>query len=165
MNRNYCTWQSWFSSVASSDLENSLKIGNVANLWDEEKLAAFRNALTSQSVLGRNTNSSSDNSTQVLNQSLFIAHHLNCNTFQVDHPLRPGEICMKKVVMVEEIIYDQEVKCEHVSYESCFFTFQSVMKKGQKQECKTQFEKVCELEYRDVPKPQVGVEFGLPYTV
>ena len=73
----------------------------------------------------------------------------------VDNPLRPGEVCLKKVVMVEEIVYDQETKCEQVSYESCFNTFQSVMKRSKRKECKIHFEKTCELEYRDVPKPQV----------
>ena len=61
--------------------------------------------------------------------------------------------------MVEEIVYDEETKCEQVSYESCFNTFQSVMRKSQRKECKTQFEKTCELEYRDVPKPQVRFSF------
>lgn len=58
-----------------------------------------------------------------------LAVDVRNNTRNVIDEVRSADpICMKKVVMVEEIVYDTEMRCEHVHYESCFQTYQSTFK-------------------------------------
>ena len=45
--------------------------------------------------------------------------------------LPEGHICMKKVMLVEEIKYDHTVKCKHIEEESCFQTYTTVFRKRQ----------------------------------
>ena len=42
--------------------------------------------------------------------------------------LRPGFICRKKLVMVEDWTADEELQCRHVTQESCFQTMKTIYK-------------------------------------
>ncbi len=42
--------------------------------------------------------------------------------------LPPGWICMKKVVLEEEIQWDYEERCHHVKEENCYTAYKTVFK-------------------------------------
>lgn len=75
--------------------------------------------------------------------------------------LPEGHICMKKVMLIEELTYDEELKCEHVEEESCFQTYTTVFKKSEIEECGTDYVKDCNIRYEKatrVEKVEVCVE-------
>ena len=39
-----------------------------------------------------------------------------------------NEICVRKVMMVEEIVYDEVVQCKHTLRESCYESYKTVFK-------------------------------------
>ncbi len=42
--------------------------------------------------------------------------------------LPPGTKCMRKVIQVEEIVYDTELQCTHVDEQECYQVYQTVFK-------------------------------------
>ena len=42
-----------------------------------------------------------------------------------------GEICMKKVVMETEVVYDTEMRCHHIEEENCYQTYQTMYRQAE----------------------------------
>lgn len=50
--------------------------------------------------------------------------------------MRSDEVCMKKPMVIEEIVYNEVGPvCVHEEYESCFMTYKSVMRKSMVRTC------------------------------
>jgi hypothetical protein len=66
-----------------------------------------------------------------------------------------GFICMNKVMTVSEIVYDEEVRCNHVSYRNCYQAYKTVYRPQATESCIDNFKKECFIEYEDVAKTEV----------
>jgi len=75
---------------------------------------------------------------------------LNNDDFPENLP--EGHVCMDKVVQVEETIYDEEMRCNHVTTQSCHQKYETVFKPAQYQKCRDTFKKSCFYEYKKVPQ-------------
>merc|ERR1712029_342779 len=69
-----------------------------------------------------------------------------------------GERCIDKVVMVEEIEYDDVIECKHSYSEKCHSTYTTDFEPQQEEECEENFVKNCFIEFRKVAS-QETVEF------
>lgn len=66
----------------------------------------------------------------------------------VGQAAKEGERCVEKVMMVEEVVYQEEIECHHSYDEECHTTYATVFKPQQKEECKEHFVKNCYIEYK-----------------
>ena len=62
--------------------------------------------------------------------------------------------CIKKLMQVEETVYEEKVKCQHTFSEKCHDTFITDYVPTQEKKCETSFDKNCHITY----KPMVGGE-------
>ncbi|TRY70175.1 hypothetical protein TCAL_12749, partial [Tigriopus californicus] len=59
--------------------------------------------------------------------------------------------CVEKVVMSEEIVFDEEVNCRHIYHEECMNSYVTKFKSHQRNECSDQYKKKCMIVYDPVP--------------
>merc|ERR1719242_2572940 len=56
--------------------------------------------------------------------------------------------CVKKLMQVEETVYDEKVKCQHTFSEKCHDTFITDYVPTQEKKCETSFSKNCHITYK-----------------
>lgn len=66
-----------------------------------------------------------------------------------------GFYCIDKVMTVSEIVYDEEIRCNHVSYKNCYQAYKTVYRPQSSEICKENFKRICFIEYEDVAKTEV----------
>ncbi|TRY61977.1 hypothetical protein TCAL_01782 [Tigriopus californicus] len=64
----------------------------------------------------------------------------------------PGYTCKKRVMMVEEVIYEESVKCEDIVEEECFPSYRTIYQPMKVEECETIFKKVCYIAFKNVAR-------------
>merc|ERR1711971_1234288 len=65
----------------------------------------------------------------------------------VDNEAEENVKCMKKIMMVESLEYDTEVKCDHSYEEMCYTSLVTVYNSHVEQECQEDYVKDCYIEY------------------
>ena len=65
-------------------------------------------------------------------------------------PDADGKKCIDKVEMVEEIQYDNFLKCEHSYDNRCHTTYVTTYESQQEEECKENFKKTCYIDYEQI---------------
>ena len=63
-----------------------------------------------------------------------------------------GKRCIDRIEMVDEIEYDDVIKCDHVADKKCHTTFSTNYQSVQEEECQDTFKKNCVFEYEHVVK-------------
>ncbi len=61
-----------------------------------------------------------------------------------------GERCVEKVMMVEELQYDEQIECHHSYDQRCHTTYTTDYEPQQEEECDENFVKNCYIEYKTV---------------
>ncbi|XP_040572677.1 uncharacterized protein [Lepeophtheirus salmonis] len=59
-----------------------------------------------------------------------------------------GEVCIDKVVTVEEVEYDNVIECKHSYSQRCHETYKTDYSPQQEEECEENFKKNCFIEYK-----------------
>ena len=59
----------------------------------------------------------------------FFREYFRNQTDELEVPR--GEICMKKVVMETEVVYDTEMICHHIEEENCYQTYQTMYRQAE----------------------------------
>ena len=62
-------------------------------------------------------------------------------------PAPDGKRCIDKVEMVEEIVYDDVVTCDHSYDKRCHTTYVTEYESQQEEECEENFRKNCFIDY------------------
>jgi len=60
--------------------------------------------------------------------------------------------CMKKLVLVNEIVYEEKIKCHHSYRKNCFDTFVTTYEPEEEASCSHEYQKNCFIEYNKVAK-------------
>ena len=58
-----------------------------------------------------------------------------------------GRTCIKKMMMVEETVYDDVMTCNHKYQERCHESYVTVYEPHQEEECDERYRKVCDISY------------------
>merc|ERR1712018_381258 len=66
----------------------------------------------------------------------------------LDTIAQAGERCVEKVMMIEEMTYDDQIVCHHSYSKKCHTTYITAFEAVQMEKCEEYFEKHCVIEYK-----------------